>query len=238
MCSFSQMLNLWTEMWRVTATCKGGKLCDVLAGGRCETRKPCGVLLLSVVCINASQQEIACHPLVCNLQTCSPKVPPGILTLLDTVEGKEEVTQHLGSSNVLDTFLVDSHAVQHLRRQWTHPSFCMYLSSLLNLKGNRTRDASGLTMQKTCSLICTLHLVVPFKFMQMTCFSPSDVSSTGCSHAGLLFTHDKQKRVGLWSTWHFATRSGSVYGVTDTNCQPQYGSTSWLCFGNFQTQIF
>ena len=92
-------------------------LCDILSGSRCETRQPCTAHLLE--CTKAGQREISC-----NLQsTCyrgAVKASPEILTLLDTVKGEEEITQHLCSGYVFDALLIDSHTVQHLDRQWTH----------------------------------------------------------------------------------------------------------------------
>ena len=52
----------------------------------------------------------------------------------------------------------------------------------------------------------------------MGVLSASNLSSSGCSHVGSLFTNEEQKRLARDMFDTFATHSNLVHDITDTDC--------------------
>ena len=89
-------------------------------------------------------------------------------------------------------------------------------SPLLNkLKGFRREMDIALKMCKYLHLQASFHSSINTDTMGV--LSPSNLSSSGCSHVGSHFTNEEQKRLARDMFDTFATYSNLVHDITDTD---------------------
>lgn len=93
----------------------------------------------------------------------------------------------------------------------------------------------GLETEKMCNFLvtCILHLVDLSIFIQkrilFLLFSALNLSFSGCSHAGSLFTNEERERLVRYVIYTFATH----FGLVHIDCWAQKWHRSRSCFRDF-----